>query len=66
MASRAAHAQRLTQEELLTRARRLEADGRVDFPHCLRRVARVRVPPPRKDALLLTDQYAPVDRLMRP
>ncbi len=55
-----------TREELVARARQLVETGRVPLAEFPDRVARLRTQWYRADdAVLLTDQFAPVDRLMR-
>jgi len=55
-----------TREELVTRAKALVDTGKIKQTHFPERVARLRTQPYRASyAVLLTDQFAPVERLMR-
>jgi len=58
--------QTLTRDQLVERARRLMEETRMDIPRFMQRVVRLRTEPYRTDDVpLLTDNYAPVDSLMR-
>jgi hypothetical protein len=55
-----------TRDELVTRAKALVDTGKIKQTHFPERVARLRTQPYRASyTVLLTDQFAPVERLMR-
>jgi spermidine synthase len=58
--------QTVTKEQLITRAKELVREGKVKLPEFVERVARLHTASYRaSDVPLLTDNYAPVDSLMR-
>lgn len=56
---------KLSQSDVVRRAQELVKQGKVKLPEFVRRASRMVPVPNVNDAVLLTDDYAPVDRLMR-
>ncbi|MDH7571084.1 MAG: hypothetical protein QHJ73_16030, partial [Armatimonadota bacterium] len=55
----------LSTQGLIARAKEMVAQQKVKLPDFVRRAGRGYPAPTARDGLLLTDDYAPVDRLMR-